>query len=1320
MSHHIINFLAQGSGAFLRRERQIYSIERAFGCESFEPNAMCTGPFERADEIGFEESLKLIILLLVIFRQIFVLDWFIRHLSCRSNLKLPFVIPPPVVDYQPYEWFLARSADGKRLMIILTVNHIVIAHGDLVSKQLNSLGDHSLFLGLNYPIRDNLKKREANAPDGTLVPFMRKNCASTAYMRYEEGASIARGGEEQLDMKMDVKLDKELDMKIFHGRAREEREACARGRRSPGRPGPVGPAATPARPVTGPVQPNDTPDSTRRQPDDTLMATGWGTAEHFPRPVSTRRRPGLNRRPGHPASTREYQKMRLIFLIIPNQGIDLGLPKSPANSPIPCSGDHLLAMIPAALRLLRPRGPFHQLQGDILFLLDLPLFSLLLLGAPPMVTAASPCRSSSPAPLRSFPSQGADTRRFSAPSRTPDSILLVPVRPVPRDSSSPDPVCHGHPASTREYQKMRLIFLIIPNQGIDLGLPKSPANSPIPCSGDHLLAMIPAALRLLRPRGPFHQLQGDILFLLDLPLFSLLLLGAPPMVTAASPCRSSSPAPLRSFPSQGADTRRFSAPSRTPDSILLVPVRPVPRDSSSPDPVCHGWFFPEGTGSGASHMSASDEKIVNQENKNSADLMTWREYEALRNEMRREFRTQDDELRGTVQGISQKLDATNETVTTMTDQMTDIQRTLQALQMSVENLTNQQQQEDEDLDLEDEAPGVGRGAGRGNRGRGFAELGRRGRGLDEEDGLGKPKFSIPKFEGGADVEEYLSWELKIEKLWRLHNYTEDRKIKLASSEFDGYALRWWDALVRNRQEDGEPPIITWRAMKKAMNSRFVPTNYLRTINDKLTLLRQGVKTIDEYYMEMEMLMQRGRVPESLEMTMQRFLNGLKYDIKGIVRHYSYTNMNQLLHHAREAESQMADEAKVKGRATGAGCFTPRALPPTVLAPSTRSAPYSTPPRKPVSNVSNAKKSESAASTSDSSMSTARNRDMACHTCGGKGHFKRDCPNRKVMIINEDNEYETGDDVDPYALDDDDYDTDGEDAYPSDARTIVVSQRALNVLPSASTQRCNLFQTKALVGPDKPCKSQYGGIQEADFVRKIHLKTKELIEKKGKSNAARMNKKRKEILFKPGDMVWVHFRKDRFPKLRKSKLLPRGAGPYKLLAKINDNAYSIDLPLDEFGVSNSFNVADLTPYDGEDLGASRSTPFEGGGGDDEDIPTSLLPPSLPFEDDPGVKLKSNEVRIGPITRARMKRSKHRTRRRGAAGHEDGREAGQGAGHEDIPWTREGGAGGMRERGRRSPGRPSIRSDRPPHRRARSLARSNRTTRRIPPSANRTTR
>ena len=81
------------------------------------------------------------------------------------------------------------------------------------------------------------------------------------------------------------------------------------------------------------------------------------------------------------------------------------------------------------------------------------------------------------------------------------------------------------------------------------------------------------------------------------------------------------------------------------------------------------------------------------------------------------------------------------------------------------------------------------------------------------------------------------------------------------------------------------------------------------------------------------------------------------------------------------------------------------------------------------------------------------------------------------------------------------------------------------------------------------------------------------------------------------MVWVHFRKDRFPERCKSKLKPRVDRPFKVLAKINDNAYKIDLPIAEFGesISNTLNVVDLMPYHGEDLDASRSTPFQGGGG-----------------------------------------------------------------------------------------------------------------------------
>jgi hypothetical protein len=70
-------------------------------------------------------------------------------------------------------------------------------------------------------------------------------------------------------------------------------------------------------------------------------------------------------------------------------------------------------------------------------------------------------------------------------------------------------------------------------------------------------------------------------------------------------------------------------------------------------------------------------------------------------------------------------------------------------------------------------------------------------------------------------------------------------------------------------------------------------------------------TVDAYYMEIEMLLHRARVRESIEMTMQHFWHGLKYNIKGIVRHHHYTTMNEILHHAREAESQLAEEAQVE-------------------------------------------------------------------------------------------------------------------------------------------------------------------------------------------------------------------------------------------------------------------------------------------------------------------------------------------------------------------------------------------------------------------------
>jgi len=98
-----------------------------------------------------------------------------------------------------------------------------------------------------------------------------------------------------------------------------------------------------------------------------------------------------------------------------------------------------------------------------------------------------------------------------------------------------------------------------------------------------------------------------------------------------------------------------------------------------------------------------------------------------------------------------------------------------------------------------------------------------------------------------------------------------------------------------------------------------------------------------------------------------------------------------------------------------------------------------------------------------------------------------------------------------------------------------------------------------------------------------------------------------MVFEPGDWVWVHMRKERFPKQRKSKLQPRGDGPFQVLERFNDNAYKIDIP-GEYGVSSSFNVADLTPFvaggDFEDL---RANAFQEGGNDENPKTTQMHGP-----------------------------------------------------------------------------------------------------------------
>ena len=83
--------------------------------------------------------------------------------------------------------------------------------------------------------------------------------------------------------------------------------------------------------------------------------------------------------------------------------------------------------------------------------------------------------------------------------------------------------------------------------------------------------------------------------------------------------------------------------------------------------------------------------------------------------------------------------------------------------------------------------------------------------------------------------------------------------------------------------------------------------------------------------------------------------------------------------------------------------------------------------------------------------------------------------------------------------------------------------------------------------------------------------------------------------------------------------------------INENAYKLDLPA-YFGVSPTFNIADLKPYLGEEDEFESRMPQMQEGEDDEDINTNntSTPTRVPVS---GVPVS------GPITRARAHHINH---------------------------------------------------------------------------------
>ncbi|KAK9177819.1 hypothetical protein WN943_027008 [Citrus x changshan-huyou] len=312
--------------------------------------------------------------------------------------------------------------------------------------------------------------------------------------------------------------------------------------------------------------------------------------------------------------------------------------------------------------------------------------------------------------------------------------------------------------------------------------------------------------------------------------------------------------------------------------------------------------------------------------------------------------------------------------------------------------------------------------------------------------LGSIKLKIPSFQGKNDPEAYLEWEKKVELVFDCHNYSEEKKVKLAAVEFTDYAIIWWDQLVLSRRRNRERPINTWEEMKAIMRRRFVPSHYYRELHQRLQSLTQGSRSVEDYHKEMEIIMIRANIEEERE-TMARFLHGLNQDIANVVDLQHYVELEDMVHMAMKVERQFKKKGSTRTNLGSSSSWKSKWSKDEKVVSKPKIEPIKD--HKEGGNQSKGK--------SDSQHS--RNRDIKCFKCLGTGHIASQCPNKRVMILRDDGDVETE------SKSDDDPMPPLEDAndgveYPVDGK-LMVARRALNmqVKEDAEVQRDNIFHTR---------------------------------------------------------------------------------------------------------------------------------------------------------------------------------------------------------------------------------------------------------------------
>ncbi|XP_047949094.1 uncharacterized protein LOC125194922 [Salvia hispanica] len=267
-----------------------------------------------------------------------------------------------------------------------------------------------------------------------------------------------------------------------------------------------------------------------------------------------------------------------------------------------------------------------------------------------------------------------------------------------------------------------------------------------------------------------------------------------------------------------------------------------------------------------------------------------------------------------------------------------------------------------------------------------------------------------------------------------------------------------------------------------MKESFVPRSYYHKLRGELPELRQRSMSVMDYYYELLALMNKIGVNESEESTQDRFIHGLNISLKHKVQIEALRRitLGEVLRFSKTFESQGKEvalsKARVASNQTGMGGNKWSAPSKKMESPpiTQGKAPYKASPNPSPQATKNPPSTESS--------------KVKCFKCKGYGHYARECPNQRVMVIGQDGSVHSEDEEDRVeegkeASVEPRMSYSGGEEEDEGSKTLVML-RILNVQPDLEEhkeQRCNIFHMNYKVRT-KTCLVIIDGCSCANVVR----------------------------------------------------------------------------------------------------------------------------------------------------------------------------------------------------------------------------------------------